>query len=498
MSTDAAAVVPSGAAFEYVSSWMGEWVVRMRCLGADMQAVVVRSLDELVKAMEALSRETELYVDGEFEEVVGMVDGAYKTFQRMALLTLHASGSDAVYMLHLPSLLRPWQSANVSYGVPPGQPGVRDLYALLGNSGVRKTWWGGTASDAYALLCALPDAAPLLGFRDLQTDTALQTQAGALPPGTPLALAPLVEAALGVPMDKSLQCADWANLPTPAMAAYAACDAVVLSQLARALDDKTLGAMLAPSAPKLLAAAHQAGKADRMKQDFVSGLTLFVRAMMGGAALSFEQRSSGPSHAPVFAVTVSAPGLPGRFVGSGSTKVLARQAAARAACASWIDGEPLGGDEGQPWPSGPAQANTDPRVRVADSIDALPAVVVPPLGAGVGPDVLEMLAERFGSCGGPGGRKCMQGDYVSGLNEWAQHTPGARVAFLPAQRTGPDHRPSFSCEVVVRYPAHEAEGGMVAKRYQGVGTTTAKAAKRLAALSACAAVMLPRAAGALM
>ncbi|KAJ1630471.1 hypothetical protein T492DRAFT_1002667 [Pavlovales sp. CCMP2436] len=474
------AMRPSGSgAYEFTTETsLGCEEVRIRCLGDDYGAVVVSTLALLETAVDSLAaiadEDHAVFVDGEFAPLC-LLDG--QEVQRMELLQLHASGSDKVFLLHFPSLFGRWQTAGqAEYKVPPETQGVPELYALLRSSDVRKTWWDGTSNDAPALLRALPGAAPLSGFRDLQADVISAIRSGELPLGTPIGLGPMVETALGVHMDKTMQLADWRSLPDADMAAYAACDAIVLRSLADALDRGALQNVLAPKAPELKSAALRAGKARAWSGDYVSGVTSVVIALMGhGASPEYTEVSrSGPSHDPVFSVALFAPGLAGTFVGEGRSMKGAKQAAAKAAWAALV-GDELVEEREQPGRSEPTGASLHvaaaPTIQLTSlslndllSEDDDDDTLLGPVGHAEALDVWSPV--------GPGAQKCRDGDFVSGLHEWAQRTSGVSITFDSAERTGPAHCPIFRLGIVVKSGNETKQ----IKRYMGVGCTV-KAAK---------------------
>jgi len=438
-------------------------MVRARCLGVAHRIVLVRTSAQLQAALDAFAGVDQAYVDGEFT-TVELSDGT--RVPRMALLALHAHGSALTHLLHFPSLFAEWATTSdgVYRNVPLETAGMRALAALFRGS-ARKTWWGGAASDAPVLLNTLPQLAPLANMRDLQRDVMQRVRSGELPVGTPSGLAPLVRAALGVRVDKSWQQADWGPPPTAAMAAYAACDVIVLRALAEALDADALGRMLQPAAASLKSKAIRAGHAQRVRGDHVSGLTQAVHALVGGSAPHFVCVSAvGPPHERTFTVSVRAEGLDGVFLGSGKTKALARQAASHRACAAWLgDEEPAAGDER----FADSELDDDPSEQLAAQSAAPHGVQIDgwmPVG--------------------PGALKARAGDYVSALNEWAQQTAGAKLAFGIAEQRGQAHQPTFSLALQVICPMRPGESN----RHVGVGSSVKKA-KHAAARAACMAVM---------
>jgi hypothetical protein len=90
---------------------------------------------------------------------------------------------------------------------------------------------------------------------------------------------------------------------------------------------------------------------------------------------------------------------------------------------------------------------------------------------------------------GPGSLQCLASNFVTGLLEWSQKTPGSRVTFESVQASGPHHRPHFDASVVVEYADRAGGGRLQQQRFAGKSDVNAKAAKRAAARAACKAVM---------
>ncbi len=232
---------------------------RPHCHGSDARAVdfqclqqrytvrLVEHAQQLAPSVAALlqaaslSSPPTLAFDGEFESVLptgsssssssGAGTGRRRFSQRMALLTLLAPAASELYAFHLPSLLRPFQGADMRYRVGSSSSGeaaagVAALLALLQTT--RLVSWSGTSNDVPALQFALPGAALPLHF-DLQGEYARSAPRGALPedPPLPLGLHAASVREFGAGLDKNYQLALWGEAPTAEMLAYAAADVVV-------------------------------------------------------------------------------------------------------------------------------------------------------------------------------------------------------------------------------------------------------------------------------
>jgi hypothetical protein len=312
--------------------------VRLDCLGSKASALLITTLQQMERALAGLLAHdgSELFIDGEFDVVP---NGYGALVMRMAVLSLYVPQAGRTILLHFASLFAPFETSNGHYDPPEGLLGLAPLVKLMRTERLRRTWWGGDASDAHTLLCALPCLAPLGPVQDLQLEMRALVQAGVLPPGTPFSLAGICAHGLGARLDKSERCADWHTLPSAKMIAYAAGDVLVLERLALALESGELARKLRVAAPRLVESIAGMGAQQRAVGNYVSGLQEYVTALNGSTVVYADLLRAGQAHAPMFTVSVSAHGLGSGVIGTGSKKKAAKAAAARAACMAWIPGE---------------------------------------------------------------------------------------------------------------------------------------------------------------